>query len=488
MQSTIESYHLIIIGAGPWGLHSARTYLEIHPETNLLVVDANPSIGGTWSKERLYETFMSNNLPGTIQYADFPLDLQKYGLDPNKHVPGSTINQYLNDFVDAFNLRKHIRLNTHVKSAKQDDQQGWLLTVKSKDGETSAIHADKLIVATGQTSQPFIPKYAGLEEFEGPVTHSRDFDEGGYPPSSQKSVAIYGGGKSAWDAAYRCAVAEKAPEVHLIIRSTGFGAHWFSSIFVSPFKIWVERFIYTRLITWLSPAMWGDEDGYSSMRWFFRRTAFGRAITDGFFGLIVSDTVDANAYDKHPDTAKLKPRVHLFWQACGLSILNYDQDFFELVRSGRIRVHDGDVHHLSRHTIHLSTGEAISADMLVNCTGWRYAPAIKFEPENLAVQLGLPGPPETISLDEAELAKKADKEVLSAFPKLTEQPVPPHVSNEPAKPIDRPYRLWRFMVPIDQAVVPASKRNIAFAGMFEGLGTWFFISVTSLWESSHPPR
>lgn len=51
MSGTPE-FDVVVIGAGIYGIQSARTYLEIHPDAKLAILEASGSIGGVWSKGR----------------------------------------------------------------------------------------------------------------------------------------------------------------------------------------------------------------------------------------------------------------------------------------------------------------------------------------------------------------------------------------------------------------------------------------------------
>lgn len=68
------NYDVVIVGAGLQGLAAARIFLQLEPELNLLIVDSNMSVGGVWAKKNLYPGLKTNNLRGTFEYTDFPMD------------------------------------------------------------------------------------------------------------------------------------------------------------------------------------------------------------------------------------------------------------------------------------------------------------------------------------------------------------------------------------------------------------------------------
>jgi hypothetical protein len=268
-------------------------------------------------------------------------------------------------------------------------------------------------------------------------------------------------------------------KVDWIIRESGHGPTWMAPPYVTPFKKWLEKLTQTRFLTWLSPCIWADADGYSAIQSFFHRTVVGRFLVNTFWKILASDVISLNGYDSHPETAKLKPWSSPFFIASSLSILNYDTDFFDLVKDGKARVHIADITSLDKKTIHLSNGERLETDALIFCTGWKHTPPLKFLPDGL--DLGLP---HQRSLSEpSNLIAQADKEVLEKFPRLKDQPKP----NPKYKPLEdaektdekeqEPYRLYRYMVP------PAfiKSRDIAFAGSLLTISTAVNAQTQALW-------
>lgn len=179
--------------------------------------------------------------------------------------------------------------------------------------------------------------------------------------------------------------------------------------------------------------------------------------------------IETNAYSKHPETKKLQPRDSAFWIASGLSILNFDNDFFEMVRNGKIHVHSADVERLTKNTVHLTDGTELKSDVLVCATGWRKDPSIRFLNFGPA-GIGLPQTPS----EQAELAKEADEKLLNLYPRLRNQPS----LNFEQK--GDPFRMYRFIVP------PAriNYRNIAFAGMVSSVLTTTAANAQAVWISA----
>jgi cation diffusion facilitator CzcD-associated flavoprotein CzcO len=203
--------------------------LQVNPLASIIIYESASSIGGVWAEERLYPGLKTNNLLGTYEFSDYPMCPKTYGLTPGEHIPGEVVHQYLTDFAKHFGIYKYIQFRTKVESALNQPGVGWLISAstKTKDGEEGKQFqklTSKLIVATGMTSDPFMPDLAGSASFGAPLFHSKDFPKHVETLDSAKNVSVYGGTKSGWDMVY--AYASKGIKVDWIIRESGHGPVW----------------------------------------------------------------------------------------------------------------------------------------------------------------------------------------------------------------------------------------------------------------------
>lgn len=58
----METTELLIIGAGLRGIAMAKTYHQVHPEAEMIIMDGSKTVGGVWAKERLYSGLRANNV------------------------------------------------------------------------------------------------------------------------------------------------------------------------------------------------------------------------------------------------------------------------------------------------------------------------------------------------------------------------------------------------------------------------------------------
>jgi hypothetical protein len=250
------------------------------------------------------------------------------------------------------------------------------------------------------------------------------------------------------------------------------------------------------MLTWFSPCIWGGVDGYAAIRSFYHRTAVGHAITNAFWSILGNDIFSLNKYDCHPETKKLKPWSQAMFVASSFSILNYPTNIFDLVRDGTVKVHIADVTGLYARTVHLSDGTQLDTDLLCCVTGWKHVPPVKFLPEGIDKELGLPHNPAESNLFTPEAVARADEEILSQFPRLRNQPVqnkklkPILATNalttsdaiNPSTPLT-PWTLYHFMVPPSARFLQT--RDIAFAGMLLNFSTFMVAHIQSLWITAY---
>jgi cation diffusion facilitator CzcD-associated flavoprotein CzcO len=158
-------YEAIIIGAGVCGIY--QLYRLVDLGVNVTALEAGDDVGGTW---------YWNRYPG----ARFDSESISYGYSFSKEVlqewdwkerfSGQPENlRYLEYVTDMFDLRRHMQFGCTVESAHwDDDATQWRLRLSDGHQLTGRF----LITAIGLLSAPTLPRYEGLDEFEGPSFHT----------------------------------------------------------------------------------------------------------------------------------------------------------------------------------------------------------------------------------------------------------------------------------------------------------------------------
>lgn len=298
--SAISSIHLgvgLTDDSGWYGLVAARTYLELAPKTNLLIVDDGATIGGVWSGERIYPSLFAQISHPLFEYSFYPMSRE--GLSPDGFVSGATIHNYLDQFAKDYDLTNHIRLRTKVLHVERSSgERNWVLEVNS--GERIA--CDKLIYATGANSSAIIPQWP-RSNFEKPVIHSLHIgDRLDYTAKNVQRATVVGRSKSSYDAVFQLLNAGK--KVDWIMRDSVSGPF---SIYAPTFMgLWnIADHISTRMASNFSPCIMNTSGFWYH---FLQRTLMGRAVTNLYWRTATYLSAQYAGYSKSEDAEKLRPR------------------------------------------------------------------------------------------------------------------------------------------------------------------------------------
>jgi cyclohexanone monooxygenase len=179
----------VIVGAGFAGMYMLHRLRGMG--LSVRVFEAGSGVGGTW---------YWNRYPGarcdveSMQYSyQFSDDVQQEWVWSERYAPQPEILRYANHVADRFDLRRDIQFNTRVRSALFDDVEGrWVLEV----GDCERVIATYCVMATGCLSSANMPKFAGIDRFQGETYHTGHWPHEG-ADFSGKRVGVIGTGSSA---------------------------------------------------------------------------------------------------------------------------------------------------------------------------------------------------------------------------------------------------------------------------------------------------
>ncbi len=182
MSAPTEVDHLIV-GAGFAGLCAATT-LQEDGETDFVVLEKGPDVGGTWR---------DNTYPGAT--CDVPSQLYSYSFAPHdwsrSYSPQPEIQDYVKRVAAQSGTLDRFVFDSPLEDARWDDEaQRW--TVRTPKGSWSA---KTLILGAGGLSEPRMPEIEGIDTFQGEVFHSARWDHD--VDLAGKRVAVIGTGASA---------------------------------------------------------------------------------------------------------------------------------------------------------------------------------------------------------------------------------------------------------------------------------------------------
>jgi len=161
-----------VIGAGPLGLSAMKNLKE--EGFDVTGFEARSFVGGIWhystdSALSVTEKTVFNSSRYRSAFSDYPFDD-----DVDAFPTWQQMDKYLNGYCDHFDLRSHIRLNSRITNVTREEMK-WVLEVSSKEAPAKLEKFDRVVVATGSFVQPKVPKFAGMELFEGRKIHAIDF-------------------------------------------------------------------------------------------------------------------------------------------------------------------------------------------------------------------------------------------------------------------------------------------------------------------------
>ncbi|KAK5297858.1 hypothetical protein LTR99_008261 [Exophiala xenobiotica] len=121
-------------------------------------------------------------------------------------------------------------------------------------------------------------------------------------------ITVVGASKTGYDAVHL--FASQGKKVDWIVRESGGGGVWMSlpCVMMGPWRVLLEHTATMRFMSWFSPCIWGDYDGYGFLRRLLHGTWLGRLIVHNLWEKIRWDTVAINRYRMDPSLAHLEPR------------------------------------------------------------------------------------------------------------------------------------------------------------------------------------
>jgi cation diffusion facilitator CzcD-associated flavoprotein CzcO len=172
VKTTPHTVDAVVIGAGFGGIYAVHKFAN---ELGLSVIgfDKADGPGGTWYWNR-YPGALSDTESYVYRYS-FDNDLLQSGTWKNTYVTQPEILEYLEDVVDRFDLRRHFRFGTEVKSAIYLENEGlWEVSTDAGD----VYRATYVVNAVGLLSAINLPNLPGLDTFEGEIIHTAAWPKG----------------------------------------------------------------------------------------------------------------------------------------------------------------------------------------------------------------------------------------------------------------------------------------------------------------------
>lgn len=229
----------VIVGAGPAGMSLARAFVRY--SVPFVVLERHADVGGIWNA-----THPGSPIYRSAHFISSRSQSGYLGFAMPEHYPdypsAAQILAYHQAFVDAYDLRRHVRFGCAVKSA-QPNGEHWQVELES--GET--LQAAGVICANGTNWDPILPQWPG--NFDSEIRHAVSYSD---PAELRgKRVLIVGAGNSGCDIA--CDAAQNADAAFISLRR---GYHFIPKhVFGMPADEFAAR--GPKLPMWLAQRIFG---------------------------------------------------------------------------------------------------------------------------------------------------------------------------------------------------------------------------------------
>jgi cation diffusion facilitator CzcD-associated flavoprotein CzcO len=206
----IESFDVVIVGAGISGIGAAYRIAERNPRLTYTVLEQRARIGGTWDLFRY---------PGVRSDSDiFSLSFPFEPWPRDETIAeGDDIRRYVTDTAHKYGIDRHIRFTTQVLAADWDSLTShWTIRV-AENGAERTVRARFVFFGSGYYSydEPYNAEIPGIEQFRGTVVHPQFWPED-LDHSGEKIVVI---GSGATAISLIPALARTAAKVTMLQRS-----------------------------------------------------------------------------------------------------------------------------------------------------------------------------------------------------------------------------------------------------------------------------
>ena len=198
--SAAADFDVVIVGAGFAGMYMLHRLRSLGLSAR--VFESGAGVGGTW---------YWNRYPGarcdvdSMEYSyDFDERLQQEWTWSERFAAQPEILAYANHVADRFDLRRDMRFGTRVAAAQFDEAANlWRVRTEPSGqggpdhpGVTGETAARFVVMATGCLSSTNLPKFPGIDSFEGRSYHTGQWPHEGVDFTGRR-VAVIGTGSSA---------------------------------------------------------------------------------------------------------------------------------------------------------------------------------------------------------------------------------------------------------------------------------------------------
>ncbi len=343
-----QYFDVLIIGAGISGIDAAYHLQKYCPEKNFALLETQETFGGTWA---------THKYPGIRSDSDlFTFGFKWKPWTDKPIATADKILRYLDESLDENDLRRHIRFNHEVKTARWSSEEArWSLEVLDKKNDViRKYECNFLWMCQGyyRHSEGYMPDYPGRENFKGAVVHPQTWPED--LDYKGKQVIVIGSGATA--ATLIPAMAEEAGHITMLQRSPTF------------FSARANREEIAETLRALDvPDEWVHEITRRKIL-FDQKEITRRSFTEP--EKLREELIEgAKSYlgDSVPVDPHFTPSYRPWRQRIAFVP---DGDLFQAIKGGKASVVTDHIDHFTENGILLKSGKELKADIIISATGF----------------------------------------------------------------------------------------------------------------------
>jgi monooxygenase len=342
-----EHFDVLIVGAGLSGIGTAARLERSCPGKRYAILEARPSIGGTWDLFR-YPGIRSDSDMHTLGY-DF-----KPWRDAKAIADGPAILRYVKETATEYGIDRHIRFGHRVmRGSWSSEDAAWTVEAERTDtGETVRLTANFVLMCAGYYSYEhgYAPGFEDQDLFEGAIVHPQQWPED--LDYRGRKVVVIGSGATAMTLVP--AMAKDVDHIVMLQRSPT----WVVSlpdtdrIANALRRVMPVRWAYA-ITRWKNVTM---------QQWLYRRTRTDPALVRQK----LLDRVRKELGPAYDVETHFTPRYNPWDQRM---CLVPNGDLFDAIRSGKAEVVTDRIERFTRTGIALQSGKHLDADLVVTATG-----------------------------------------------------------------------------------------------------------------------
>jgi monooxygenase len=347
METPLEHFDVLIVGAGLSGIGAGVHLQRDCPGRSYAILEGRDRIGGTWDLFR-YPGIRSDSDMYTLGYSFKPWK------DAKAIAGGASILSYIEQTAREHRIDERIRFNHRVvRSQWSSEDACWTVEAERGDtGETVHLTCRFLLMCSGyyRYEEGYTPEFPGAERFAGQIVHPQHWrDEIDY---AGKRVVVIGSGATAITLVP--AMASSAAHVTMLQRSPSY-------VVSLPAEDRIANFLRRKL-----PA----KVAYAIVRWknVLRTMASFQLARrrPGAMKALLRKGLEGQLPPGYDIDTHFKPRYGPWDQRL---CLVPDGDLFKAIRAGRAEVVTDGIETFTEQGIRLASGQELQADLIVTATG-----------------------------------------------------------------------------------------------------------------------